>query len=171
MFFFSYLYLQIFDTVDIKRWHPLTSCRHWRDSSRTFWLPFIRHCERLLAPALEIHPASCQRNTSGTPRRGSLSQLTPWNAHIIKLRSHILMRICSLHGRYLPEEIAFYAAATRREPTEPLAVGSVGKVQFFSRTWLHMSHPPKNMCGWVIQVNESVTWSAHKSIHPGSTHS
>lgn len=35
------------------------------------------------------------------------------------------MRICNLHGKYLPEEIAFYAAATRREPTEPLAVGSV----------------------------------------------
>lgn len=41
------------------------------------------------------------------------------------------MPICGLHGKYLPEEIAFYAVATHRELTEPLTVGSVGKCNSF----------------------------------------
>lgn len=43
---FFNLYLPIFDRVDIKRRHPLTSRPLWKDSG--LWLPFMWRCERLL---------------------------------------------------------------------------------------------------------------------------
>lgn len=74
---FFNLYLPIFDRVDIKQWHPLTSCPHWKDSS--LWLPFMWHCERLLCLLMrgsvtesDMCPAwsFSQYNAWGTPQRG-----------------------------------------------------------------------------------------------------